>query len=137
MTEEEIRDQSKLVQKNLITKKVKEISFADLVKENSRLEHTQDIVFEELRLSKYLEDNRNYSLSKIIFSVWSRTLDLKTLQPWKYYDNLCVVCEKKSKTIDHFMNCTAYESSALGTSGKQLFENIPDKQFEIAEIMKR
>ena len=47
------------------------------------------------------------------------------MQPLKYYDNLCD------------MNCTAYESSALGTSGKQLFENIPDKQFEIAEIMKR
>ena len=83
MTEEEIRDQSKLLWKNLITKKVKEISFADLVKENSRLEHAKDIIFEELKLSKYLEDNRNYSLSKIIFSVRSRTVDLKTLQPWK------------------------------------------------------
>ena len=47
------------------------------------------------------------------------------------------MCEKKSETIDHFMNCTAYGSNAPGINWKHLFENIPDKQFEIAEIIKR
>ena len=67
----------------------------------------------------------------------SRTLDLKTLQPWKYYDNLCVVCEKKSETIDHFMTCKSYGIITSEHSWRLLLENNPDIQFEIAENIKR
>ena len=35
------------------------------------------------------------------------------------------------------MSCTAYGSSAPEISWKLLFKNIPDRQFEIAEIIKR
>ena len=96
------------------------------------------ILFEELKLSKYLHDNRNQSLSKIIFSVRSKTLDLKTLQPWKYFDNLCVLCEKKAETILHFMTCNSYKNIAPESDWELIYENNTDKQFEIAEnISKR
>ena len=61
--------------------------------QNSKLEHTKDIIFNELKLRSYLDDNRNHSLSNIIFSVRSWTLNIKLWQPWKDFDNLCVFCE--------------------------------------------
>ena len=83
MTEEEIRSFTKGKWKITISKKLKEFVFAKLVDENSKQENNKHILFEELKLNKYLHDNQNQSLSKIIFSVRSKTLDLKTLQPWK------------------------------------------------------
>ena len=81
MTEEEIRSFTKGKWKMTISKKLKEFVFAKLVDENSKQENTKHILFEELKLSKYLHDNRNQSLSKIIFSVRSKTLDLKHCNP--------------------------------------------------------
>ena len=75
MTEEHIKKYSKRNWKKLVSQKVKEKVFSDLTDENLKLEHTKNIVFAELKLSNYLEDNRNWLLSKIIFSVRSRTLD--------------------------------------------------------------
>ena len=95
------------------------------------------IQFEELKLSHYLKENKNSLLSKVIFSVRSRTLDLKTLQPWKYFDNLCVMCETKSETFDHFMKCKAYRNIAARNDWKLMFNDDPDKQFDIAENIKR
>ena len=73
------------------------------------LEKTKDISFKELKTSEYLLDNRNTTLSKVIFSLRSQTLDIKTWQPWKYFDNLCVLCELKEETISHFLSCNSYE----------------------------
>jgi hypothetical protein len=137
MTEEEIEDHSKKSWKDFIAVKVKEKAFKELIYENSKLEHTKDIIFKELRLSNYLEDNRNNSLSKIIFSVRSRTLDIKSLQPWKYYDNLCVLCEKKSETIQHFMSCNAYTNVEIETDWKSIFEDNPETQFRVAENIRK
>ena len=137
MTEEEIRAYSKRTWKIFITQTVKEKAFSDLTEENLNLEHTKNIVFEELKLSNYLKDNRKSLLSKIIFSVRSGTIDLKTVQPWKYFDNLCVMCEKKSETIEHFMTCKAYKNITPGYDWKLILDDYPDKQFEIAENIKR
>ena len=138
MREEEIRSFTKGKWKMTISKKLKEFVFAKLVYENSKQENTKHILFEELKLNKYLHYNRNQSLSKIIFSVRSKTLDLKTLQPWKYFDNLCVLCEKKAETILHFMTCNSYKNIAPESDWELIYENNTDKQFEIAEnISKR
>ena len=77
MTETDIRNHNKKTWKLLISKKVRQHVLTQLVEENSKLEHTKDIPFNELQLRNYLDDNRNHSLSKIIFSVRSRTLDIK------------------------------------------------------------
>jgi hypothetical protein len=88
-------------------------------------------------MSNYLKDNRNNSLSKIIFSVRSGTIDLKTVQPWKYFDNLCVMCEKKSETIEHFMICKAYRNITPENNWKLIYDGDTDKQFEIAENIRK
>ena len=105
INEESIKNYSKNQCKVFIKNVVKESAFQNLVPENSLLEKTRDICFKELKTSDYLLDNRNTTLSKVIFSLRSKTLDIKTWQPWKYFDNLCVLCELKEETISHFLNC--------------------------------
>ena len=49
-------------------------------------------MFEKLEMSKYLQENNRTSLSKVIFGVRSKTLDLKDWCPWKYDTVNCVAC---------------------------------------------
>ena len=123
MPETEILSHTKRKWKLLISKRDKEYVFAKLVTENSKLENTKHIVFEDLKLSNYLQDNRNTTLSRIIFSVRSKTLDLKTWQPWKYFDNLCVLCEKKAETMAHFMSCKSYENVSPVLNWEKIYQN--------------
>ena len=82
--------------KTFITKKVREYVLNHLVEENRKLDNTKEIIFNELKLANYLKDNQSHSSSKIIFSVRSKTLDIKAWQPWKYFDNLSVLSERKT-----------------------------------------
>ena len=59
-------------------------------------------------MSDYLFYNQKTSTSKVIFSI---TLDIKTWNPWKYSNDLCVMCMKESETIDHFVSCEKYEET--------------------------
>ena len=65
-------------------------------------------------MSEYLVRNKRTSLSKIIFSVRSKTLDIKEWLPWNYTDNKCVACKKTFETMDHFMTCTSYRNNPYG-----------------------
>ena len=63
-------------------------------------------------------------------------MDIKSWQPWKYFDNLCVFCEIKEETISHFLTCNAYENLPQENSWEDVKENSVERQFEIAEIVK-
>ena len=93
-------------------------------------------MFEELKTSEYLLKNKSTTLSKIIFSLRSKTLDIKTWQPWKYYDNLCVFCELKEETIDHFLVCKTYDNLPQENRWEDVYGNCVERQFEIAKIVK-
>ena len=58
-------------------KKVKETALKSLVNGNSRKDKTRTVVFKELKITKYLTENERTSLSKLIFSIRSKTLDIK------------------------------------------------------------
>ena len=90
-------------------------------------------VFSKLKLNDYLVENRSINLSRIIFSLRSKTLDIKTWQPWKYFDNLCVTCELKEESISHFLNCEAYENISQENNWKDVSGNCVQRQYEIAE----
>ena len=105
------------------------------MKENLTKKNTKDITFSELKLSEYLSDNRNKSLSQIIFAVRSKTFDVKLWQEWKYQDGLCVMCQKDQEDMDHFVNCKHYETEHEGIDWKQILENHVEKQYEIAEFI--
>ena len=104
---------------------------------NRKLENTEHISFEERKLSNYLNDNKKIALLEIIFSIRSKTLDIKKLQPWKYFDNLCVLCEEKAETIPHFMSCNSYQNEPLAFNFELIYQNNPDKQFEIAKHVRK
>ena len=54
-------------------------------------------------MSPYFVNNTSTSLSKIILNARSGTLDLKSLNKWKYLYKLCVMCKLSEETIEHFM----------------------------------
>ena len=61
--------------KKYVKEKVKITAFRYLIGENSNKEKTNYVLFEKLEMSEYLVRNKRTSLSKIIFSVRSKTLD--------------------------------------------------------------
>ena len=64
--------------------KVTIAAFAALSIKNSTKERKKKKEFEDLKISEYLESNKKTSLSKVIFSIRSKTFDLKEYQPWHY-----------------------------------------------------
>ena len=91
-------------------------------------------------MSKYLERNRDEQLTKFIFKTRSGTLDIKDWYQWKYENNLCIVCQTKAETMDHFMNCSAYnveKKSEQTVNWKGIYENDIEKQSIIAKEVKR
>ena len=107
----------------------------DIVKSDQcRLDLKVDLVFHKEKSLKAqnafnVKDNRNNSVTKIVFSVRSRTIDLKTLQSWMYFDNLIVICERRSEIIEHFMMCKAYENIPPEKKFKLICDEDTDKQF--------
>ena len=57
-------------------------------------------------MRNYLLEEKKNSLSKIIFSLRSQTLEWK---PLNYEDNLCIKCSVFAKTMDHFVTCESYD----------------------------
>ena len=114
-----------------------DLSLKSLVLENSTKEKTKDIKFSEMKMGEYLKKNRNSQITKIIFSIRSKTLDIKVWNEWKYEDNVCVACNLHEETIEHFLYCRAYENCAQESKWKDILENYPDIQFEIAKIAQK
>ena len=114
-----------------------DLSLKSLVLENSTKEKTKDIKFSEMKMGQYLKKNRNSQITKIIFSIRSKTLDIKVWNEWKYEDNVCVACNLHEETIEHFLCCRAYENCAQESKWKDILENNPDRQFEIAKIAQK
>ena len=105
-----IKSTSKNTWKKYVKEKVNTKALEDLNWQNSCKEKTKHILFDEIKMSQYLEKNENTELSNIIFSVRSQTLDVKEWLPWNYRDNLCVACKNNEETMGHFMLCTSYEN---------------------------
>ena len=93
------------------------------MKENSEKTKTKDITYEDVELSDYLKENENTTLSNIIFSVRSGTLDIKQWNSWSYENNLCLMCELKEETMDHFLICQAYGTKTEDLKWKDIYKN--------------
>ena len=138
LEDKEIKEMTKSKWKDMIKQKTEEKAFKDLLKENSEKTKTKDIVFESLKLSDYLKENINSTLSNIIFSIRSGTLDTKQWNSWSYENNLCLMCELKEETMDHFMECQSYGTKSEIIKWRDIYKNNTEKQFEIAkEVQKR
>ena len=111
LSEEEIISIAKWCFRKQIKEKLKFAAFSYLVNENSKREKIKNTVFEDLKISEYLKLNKRTSLSNFIFSVRSKTIDFKQLQPWKYNDMLCVKYNLYPETLELFSTCSAYGKS--------------------------
>ena len=98
MGDDDIAAASKHAWKKLLKDVVKNAAFKEL--ENSTKSKTKEVQFDELRMSDYLEQNRRTSLSKLIFSIRSKTIDIKEYQPWKYETLTASHNNKRQQTIE-------------------------------------
>ena len=55
-----------------------------------------------------ISGNKNSKISKIIFQARTKSIDLKAYKSWKYDDELCVGCNKRTETIDEILSCDTY-----------------------------
>ena len=110
----------------------KQAAFQHLSRENLSKEKTKYIVFDHFEMRKYLFINRTPSLSKIMFAVWSGTLEMNELTPWKQGDNMCVKCESATETISHFVSCKSYSIDTLANDWANIYQDNPDIQYDIA-----
>ena len=78
--------------------------------------------------------NEKTKLSKIIFSIRSKTFDLKEWRPWQYTDNLCVKCEIYTETMHHFVTCEKY-GKQIEISWRDILEDDTEKQKYIAKFI--
>ena len=137
LSEEDIKNTTKLVWKNFVNEKVVEECLRFLTEENSEKSKTTHITFESLEMREYLRQNNNIFISKTIFSARSGTLDIKEWNSWNYKDKLCVMCKLWEENFKHFMTCSAYGNNPLVIHWSEIFGNDADKQVTIAKDIKR
>ena len=137
VSEEEIQEMSKYDWKKYVHEKLRLKAFKSLTEENLTKTKTNHIHFESFKMRNYLSHNVNSSLSKIIFSVWAGTLDLKSLHEWKYENAKCVMCNLDTENIEHFMMCKEYGIGILNIDWKEIYENNFENQNQVAKEVKR
>ena len=129
--QKEIISYSKKAWNKMISERVEQVAFDLLLKENRTKSKTKHIQFEKFETRQYLLQNRNTKISKIIYSTRAGTLDIKSLNQWKYDDNLCVLCNIKEETMKHFMECQGYGRNTI--EWEEIYENDEQLQFEIGK----
>ena len=136
MEDHEIQLMSKIKWKKYVKEQTKMAALRSLVYENSSKKKTKTIMFSDLEMSEYLQTNVSLTISRIIFSLRSKTLDIKEFQPWKYFDNICVKCKTTEETIQHFLTCSSYQTETE-ICWEDVNENNIERQIEIAKIVEK
>ena len=85
-------------------------------------------------MSEYLFHNKNTKISRIVFSIRSKTFYIKVWRPWNYSNDLCVKCDKCQETMDHFVTCVEY-GKEIEISWKDILEEGTEKQIAIAQFI--
>ena len=85
--------------------------------------------------AKYINENKQTSLTTLIFSIRSRTLDIKEWSSWKYTDLSCVKCDE-TKTMDHFVSCQHY-GEKLGLVWTEIDGDNIQKHIQIGTFVQK
>ena len=94
LNNEEIKNTSYLAWKQYTNNNVKHAALEELNHENSTKEKTKDIKFNELKMSQYIQENERTKTTKVIFSVRSKTLDIKEWLPGNTMTPFVLLVEK-------------------------------------------
>ena len=137
MTNDEIEAMSKWQWKKLVKQKTLLAAFIFLNEDNKTKEKTKHIHFEKLEIGSYLKENERRGLSKIIFSIRSKTLDIKEFHSWKYENNdMCVKCGKVPETMDHFSVCESYDTE-IEPNWREIYLDNVSRQKEIGRRIEK
>ena len=82
-------------------------------------------------MQRYLSENQNTKIAKVIFNIRAGIFDIKSLNQWKYEDNLCIMCSVKEENMKHFMTCKFSERNVMNID--DIYSNDIEKQFKIGE----
>ena len=107
--------------------------------------HTQikNIEYKQLCIQEYLlEGNLNTELSRVIFKMRGKTLEIKDHKKWKYDNNLCVGCSINIETEKELLECPGFcegdEASKTNLSYSVVFgESVSDMVRVAKEIRRR
>ena len=102
-----------------------------LIEENKTKTKTKHIQYEKVEMQRYLSQNQNTKIAKVIFNIRAGTFDIKSLNQWKYKDNLCIMCSVKEENLKHFMTCKFYKRNVMNID--DIYSNDIEKQFKIGE----
>ena len=112
LTYENIEEMSEFSFKKIVKQKTIEAAFKYLMEQKNKPgKHTkiQNIEYKELCIQEYLlEGNMNTEISKLIYKMRGKTLDIKEHKKWKYDDNLCVGCDKNVETENELLSCPGF-----------------------------
>lgn len=112
MTFEEIKQMSEFKFKKMVKQKTMIAAFKYLIEQKNKPgKHTKikNIEYKQLGIQEYLlEGNFNTELSKVIFKMRGKTLEIKDHKKWKYDDNLCVGCSTNIETENELLSCPGY-----------------------------
>ena len=86
-------------------------------------------------MSQYISDNKKTSLTRVIFSIRSKTLNIKVWNPWKYENLFCLQCDE-IETMDHFVSCQKY-GEAIDMNWEDINESNTEKQIKIGEFVQK
>ena len=130
LSENEIMALKKIKWNKIVNDQLKKIAFEKLGQENDTKKKTKHIKYKCFKMQNYLTENRKTKLSKTIFKIRSGTFGIKAWKIWKHDDNLCIMCEIKEESFEHFINCESYGEKTK--DWESIFGSDVDKQVKIA-----
>ena len=131
ITEDDIRKHTKASWNKLINQEMENVALSHLIEENKTKTKTKHIQYEKLEMQRYLSENQNTKIAKVIFTIRAGTFDIKSLNQWKYEDNLCIMCSVKEENLKPFMTCKFYKRNDMNID--DIYSNDIEKQFKIGE----
>ena len=138
---DEIRNLSKYSFKKIVREKISQSALKALVEEQQSLSKVKHLDFTELKLQEYLLPNKlDLRLSKFVFMLRSRMLDVRCNFKNKYSDTLCPLCKADQDTQQHLMVCSVLEEPDVVREVplyEELLQNNTKKISQIATILKR
>ena len=87
----EVRKYTKTGWNKLINEAAENIAVKTLLKEKQHKNRTKHLKYETFEMRRYLYENKNTKITKVIFNIRAETWDLKVWNQWNF-EEICVLC---------------------------------------------
>ena len=111
---EDIRNLSKYSFKKIVKEKISQFAFKALTNEQRNLSKVNHLKFSGLKIQEYLLPNKlGLSMSRFVFLLRSRMLDVRCNYKNKYIDILCPLCKSDQDTQQHILVCSVLKGEEI------------------------